>query len=238
MPAPLDSGKRCVVIVEDHPMFREQLRLLIDKEDDLEVCGESDSVSDALILIQRLRPQLAIVDITLKNSSGLDLLKDLRSHGIELPVLILSMHDESLYAERALRAGARGYITKQEASSKVMTAIRQVLSGELYLDTSVMRRMVDKVVSKPNSAAAPIDRLTDRELEVFELIGHGRTTREIGLRLRVGLTTVDTYRARIKEKLQLANAAQLHAEASRWVLERSIAANPALPGRAVAFSAT
>ena len=224
MSEPLELTKRRVVIVEDHPMFREQLRLLIDKEDDLTVCGEADNVADALALIDRLRPDLAIIDITLKGSGGLDLLKDLRSHQIELPVLVLSMHDESLYAERALRAGARGYITKQEASAKVMTAIREVLSGETYLDPSVMRRMVDKVV-KQSGETSPLDRLTDRELEVFELIGHGRTTREIGLRLRVGLTTVDTYRARIKGKLQLENGARLHAEASRWVLERNAAAN-------------
>jgi DNA-binding NarL/FixJ family response regulator len=224
MSAPLDSEKRRVVIVEDHPMFREQLRLLIDKEDDLTVCGEADNAASALALIQKLQPHLAIVDITLKGSGGLDLLKDLRCHEIELPVLVLSMHDESLYAERALRAGARGYITKQEASSKVMIAIRQVLAGEIYLDAAVMRRMVDKVVVQPNRGASPLDRLTDRELEVFELIGEGRTTREIGARLRVGLTTVDTYRARIKDKLQLENASQLHAEASRWLMERTSAA--------------
>ena len=225
MSEPLEQKKRRVVIVEDHPMFREQLRLLIDKEDDLTVCGEADNVADALGLVDRQRPDLAIIDITLKGSSGLDLLKDLRSHEIGLPVLVLSMHDESLYAERALRAGARGYITKQEASAKVMTAIRQVLSGETYLDPRVMRRMVDKVVGKTDHGATPLDRLTDRELEVFELIGHGRTTREIGLRLRVGLTTVDTYRARIKDKLQLENGARLRAEASRWVMERNAAAN-------------
>lgn len=218
------NAEECrVVIVEDHPMFREQLRVLIEKEDDLTVCGEADNVPAALALIQRLRPHLAIIDITLKGASGLDLLKDLRAHEIELPVLVLSMHDESLYAERALRAGARGYITKQEASAKVMTAIRQVLGGEIYLEPQFMRRMVHKVVARSDDTARPIDRLTDRELEVFELIGQGRTTREIGSRLSVGLTTVDTYRARIKEKLQLENAAQLHAEASRWVIERTAA---------------
>ncbi|MDQ2918608.1 MAG: response regulator transcription factor [Verrucomicrobiota bacterium] len=219
---PLETAKRRVVIVEDHPMFREQLRLLIDKEEDLAVCGEADTVPAALALIQKMRPELAIIDITLKGSSGLDLLKDLRAHEIDLPVLVLSMHDESLYAERALRAGARGYITKQEASAKVMIAIRQVLSGEIYLDARAMRRMVDKVVAKSDSTVTAIDRLTDRELEVFELIGQGRTTREIGYRLSVGLTTVDTYRARIKEKLQLENAAQLHAEAGRWLMERAV----------------
>ena len=218
-----DAGKHGVVIVEDHPLFREQLRLLIEREDDLVVCGEADNVRGALELIQRVQPQLAIVDITLKNSGGLDLLKDLRARGIDLPVLVLSMHDESLYAERALRAGARGYITKQEASAEVMTAIRQVLSGEVYLDHRVMQRMVRNVVTKATSRS-PIERLTDRELEVFDLIGQGRTTREIGWRLSVGVTTIDTYRARIKEKLGLINAAQLHSEAARWVTERTAVA--------------
>jgi DNA-binding NarL/FixJ family response regulator len=225
MSSPPEMSKRRVVIVEDHPMFREQLRLLINKEEDLVVCGESDNAAHALQMVQEKQPQLAIVDITLKGSGGLDLLKDLRSHEIEVPVLVLSMHDESLYAERALRAGASGYITKQEVSSKVMIAIRQVLAGEIYLEASVMRRMVGKVVAKPNGTSPSMDRLTDRELEVFELIGQGRTTREIGSRLRVGYTTVDTYRARIKEKLHLENASQLHAEASRWVMERGAACN-------------
>jgi DNA-binding NarL/FixJ family response regulator len=225
MSGSLEAKKRRIVIVEDHPMFREQLQLLIDKEEDLAVCGQSDNVPAALELIQRLQPQMAIIDITLKGASGLDLLKDLRAHEIELPVLVLSMHEESLYAERALRAGARGYITKQEASVKVMTAIRQVLSGEIYLESDVMRRMVDKVVGKSDHSASALDRLTDRELEVFELIGQGRTTREIGCRLSLGLTTVDTYRARIKQKLQIDNAAQLHAEAARWFVERTVAAH-------------
>jgi DNA-binding NarL/FixJ family response regulator len=225
MSALLSLEQQRVVIVEDHPLFREQLRLLIDKEDDLTVCGEADNVRTALALVQKVQPQLAIIDITLKGANGLDLLKDLRAHKIDLPVLVLSMHDESLYAERALRAGARGYITKQEASAKVMVAIRQVLKGDIYLDPHVMRRMVHKVVAKADSTTTPLDRLTDRELEVFELIGQGRTTREIGGRLCVGLTTVDTYRARIKEKLRLENAAQLHAAASRWVMERAVATN-------------
>ena len=221
MSAQPDSKKSRVVIVEDHPMFRERLAHLINKEEDMIVCGEADNALDGLALIQHAKPSLAIVDITLKGSGGLDLLKDMRVHEIELPVLVLSMHDESLYAERALRAGAKGYITKHEASAKVMIAIRSVLRGEIYLDQQIMARILRRIVGGGEAAAArPIDRLTDRELAVFELIGEGRTTREIGSRLHVGLTTVDTYRARIKEKLSLENAAQLHAEASRWIQER------------------
>lgn len=210
-----------VVLVEDHPMFREQLAHLINKQPDMAVCAEADNASDGFAVINREQPALVIIDITLKGSSGLELLKDLRTQGIKVPVLMLSMHAESLYAERALRAGANGYITKEEASAKVMTAIRQVLAGEVYLDPRFMKRVVNQILVNPrNNSAAPIDRLTDRELAVFELIGEGRTTREIGLRLRVSVATIETYRARIKEKLGLENAGQLHAKASSWVHER------------------
>jgi DNA-binding NarL/FixJ family response regulator len=210
-----------VALVEDHPMFREQLAHLINKQPDMSVCVEVDNTTDGLAAIMREKPALAIVDITLKGSSGLELLKDLRAQGSKVPVLILSMHAESLYAERALRAGANGYITKEEASAKVMTAIRQVLAGEIYLDPRFMKRVVSRILVNPrNNSATALERLTDRELAVFELIGEGRTTREIALRLRVSAATVETYRARIKEKLGLENAGQLHARASSWVHER------------------
>jgi DNA-binding NarL/FixJ family response regulator len=210
-----------VVLVEDHPMFREQLAQLINKQPDMTVCAEADNAVEGLAAIARLQPALAIVDITLKNSSGLELLKDLRAQGMKVPVLILSMHAESLYAERALRAGANGYITKEEASAKVMTAIRQVLSGEVYLDPRFMKGVVSRILVNPrNNSATAVERLTDRELAVFELIGEGLATREIGIRLRVSAATVETYRARIKEKLGLTNAGQLRAKASVWVYER------------------
>lgn len=210
-----------VVLVEDHPMFREQLTHLINKQPDMTVCAEANNAIDGLAAINRHRPSLAIIDITLKDSSGLELLKDLRAQDIAVPVLMLSMHAESLYAERALRAGANGYITKEEASAKVMTAIRQVIDGEIYLDPRFMKRVVSQILVNPSSnGAAPLERLTDRELAVFELIGEGRTTREISLRLRVSVATIETYRARIKEKLGLENAGQLHAKASGWVHER------------------
>jgi DNA-binding NarL/FixJ family response regulator len=212
------SEKTNVVIVEDHLMFREQLAHLINKEEDMFVCGEADNIRDGFQLIKETHPNVAIIDITLKGSSGLELLKDLRAHEIEVPTLVLSMHDESLYAERALRAGAKGYITKHEASAKVMLAIRHVLGGEIYLKPRFMSAIVNRMMAGSKAGMAhPVDRLTDRELEVFELIGRGQTTREIGARLCVGVTTVDTYRARIKEKLNIDNAARLHSEASRWV---------------------
>jgi len=208
-----------VVIVEDHRMFREQIGHLIDKADDMKVCGEADNIRDGFALIKQMRPAVAIVDITLKGSSGLELLKDLRAHKISVPVLVLSMHDESLYAERALRAGAKGYITKHQASADVLVAIRQVVNGEVYLNPSFMSRMVSKMVSVGDVSEQSIDQLADRELEVFDLIGRGLTSREISARLGLGITTVDTYRSRIKEKLHLANSARLRLEAARWVLE-------------------
>jgi DNA-binding NarL/FixJ family response regulator len=213
--------KTRVIVVEDHPMFRERLVHLIETEPDMEVCGEADNVPDGVVLIREKKPDVVILDITLKGSNGLELLKDLRASGIEVPVLVLSMHEETLYAERALRAGARGYITKSEASSRVLAALREVLRGEVYLDAKTTARIVRRAVSaKKEEPLNPVARLSDRELEVFDLLGRGRTTREIGARLRVGLTTVDTYRARIKGKLQLENGARLFAEASRWVQSR------------------
>ena len=212
--------KISIVVVEDHRMFREHLAHLIEKAGDMVVTGEADNIRDGFTLIQQTKPQLAIVDISLKGSSGIELLKDLRAHGIAVPVLILSMHDESLYAERALRAGAKGYMTKHEASVNVLMAIREVLNGEVYLNPRFMSRVMGRIMASRDPSTQPIDRLADRELEVFELIGRGLTSREIGVKLGLGITTVDTYRTRIKEKLNLENAARLRYEASRWVRER------------------
>ena len=216
------SKKISVVLVEDHRMFREQLAHLINKADDMTVTGEADNIRDGFALISQTQPSIAILDITLKGSSGLELLKDLRAHGVEVPVLVLSMHEESNYAERALRAGAKGYMTKHEASENVMVAIREVLKGEVYLNPRFMSKLMGRMMSGRDSSAAPIDRLADRELEVFELIGRGLTTREIGAQLGLGISTVDTYRTRIKEKLNLENAARLRFEASRWVQQREV----------------
>jgi len=209
--------KASIVLVEDHPMFRERLADLINKEPDLAVCGEADNIRDGFDLITKHKARVAIVDISLQGSSGLELIKNLKAVGEEIPVLILSMHDESLYAERALRAGAQGYITKNEASAKVMTALRQVLAGEIYLGTRAATKILGHLAGGASQRRSGVEQLTDRELEVFEMIGRGQTTREIGLRLNLGTPTVETYRARIKEKLQLQNAAQLHHEATRWM---------------------
>jgi DNA-binding NarL/FixJ family response regulator len=201
-------------------MFRERLASIISKRGDMAVCGEADNVQDALGLVESLRPNIAIVDITLRGSNGLDFLKDLKARGIEMPVLVLSMHDEAIYAERVLRAGARGYITKYEASSEVMAAIEQVLNGEVYLSRQMTSRMLGRfAVGKKASGPGDIGALTDRELDVFQRIGRGETARDIASALHVGVTTIDTYRARIKEKLGFKNGNELQRRAMEWVRE-------------------
>jgi DNA-binding NarL/FixJ family response regulator len=207
-----------VVLVEDHPMFREQLAQLINKEPAMKVSGEADNVHDALELIELKNPDIAIVDLTLKGPSGLELIKDLKAKEIDVPVLVLSMHDEALYAERVLKAGGRGYITKNEVSKEVMTAIYAVLRGEIYLPARIASRILESVAVGRKDENG-LTQLTDRELEVFELIGRGRSTREISNQLHLGVSTVDTYRARIKTKLHLENSSQLCHEAIRWVSE-------------------
>ena len=201
-------------------MFREQIAHMIAKTDDMIIAGEADNIRDGFALIEKKQPNIAIVDITLKGSSGLELLKQLRAQRIEVPVLILSMHDESLYAERALNGGARGYVTKHEASEDVLVAIRRILKGEIYLNPRFMSRMARKMMTGSDLPGPLIDRLANRELEVFELIGRGLTTREIGEQLGLGVATVDTYRTRIKEKLNLENSSRLRLEATRWVQQR------------------
>lgn len=210
------SEKFRVLLVEDHPMFREQLAHLINKEPDMCICGEADNIRDAFELLQSASADIVIVDLTLKGPSGLELLKDLKAQQIDVPVLVLSMHDELLYAERALRAGARGYITKNQTSNEVMAAIRKILNGHVYLGPEMASRVLENLSTRPKTETG-VALLTDRELEIFELIGRGRTTREISDSLRLGMSTVDTYRARIKAKLNLENATQLCHEAIHWV---------------------
>ncbi len=200
-------------------MFRERLASIISKRGDMRVCGEADNVHDALELAETLRPNIAIVDITLRGSNGLDFLKDLKARGIDLPVLVLSMHDEAIYAERVLRVGARGYITKYEASSEVMAAIEQVLHGEVYLSRQMTSRMLGRFAVGKKSTPGDVTVLTDRELDVFQRLGRGETARDIAAALHVGVTTIDTYRARIKEKLSLKNGNELQRRAMEWVQE-------------------
>lgn len=211
-----------VLIVEDHPMFREHLIQLITRDLGVTVCGEADNNRDAMNLLEKHRPEVAIVDLTLRGgSSGLELLKDIKTQGIDVQVLVLSMHDEELYAERALRAGARGYISKNEASSEVVKAIRCVLSGEIYASQNVTARLLQRMSQKrrPGSLAG-IETLADRELEVFQMLGRGKNTKEIATALSLGESTVETYRARIKDKLQLRSAAELYLRAGQWVRDK------------------
>ena len=216
----MSDNKIKVVIVDDHPLFRERLAQLINHEPDMEVTGESDTAEDAIQLIRNRSPDLAIIDITLKGSSGLELIKSIKALSIGVPVLVLSMHEESLYAERALHAGATGYITKHQAADEVLSAIRRVLAGEIYLSEKMTSGFLKSLTSRVKTISRAIDRLTDRELEVLDLIGSGQTTRQIADKLQLGVATVDTYRARIKEKMNFRNAAELQHFAIRWVRER------------------
>ena len=207
-----------VLLVEDHPMFREHLGQLINRDLGMSICGEADNIRDAMRLILETKPDIAIVDITLHGSSGLELLKDIKAQGLDINVLVLSMHDEELYAERALRAGAKGYITKNEASSEVVEAIRCVMNGDVYASRQMTAKLLERMTQKRgNSELAGMETLADRELEVFQMLGRGKSTREIAQTLNLGESTVETYRARIKEKLQLRSAAELYLRAGQWV---------------------
>ena len=213
-----EKRKARVFLVDDHPLVREHLTALIQREADLEVCGEAADAPAALSVISRQSPDLVILDISLKRSSGLELIKNLKELWPKLPVLVLSMHDEMLYAERSLRAGALGYITKEEATVNVLPAIRKVLGGQVYLSERMAGRMVKRMVGGvTEEAGSPLKVLTDRELEVFQMLGRGFGTRQIAEELRLGIKTVESYRARIKEKLQLADGNQLLQHAIQWV---------------------
>ena len=207
-----------VLIVDDHPIVREGLAELINREKDLAVCGQADSGCRGLEAIEALAPDVAIIDLSLDDINGLTLIKNLRSRGITIPVLVLSMHEESLYAERALRAGAQGYIMKREAPTRVITAIRKVLGGEVYLSDTMAARVMQRIVGIPSrSSASPVSRLSDRELEVYAFIGQGLKTREIAAKLHLSVKTIETYREHIKEKIGLRNATELVQSAIKWV---------------------
>jgi DNA-binding NarL/FixJ family response regulator len=217
MTADAGTPRKRIFLVDDHPLVREWLTNLIHQQPDLAVCGEAESAQQALPAINALQPDVAIVDLSLKDSSGLELIKDLRRTCPRVSVLVLSMHEETHYAERALRAGALGYVMKRESTAKVIAAIRQVLRGELYVNERVAAALAAQIVGrKPPAAATPVEHLSDRELEVFELLGQGRGTRQIAETLRVSIKTVQAFNARIKEKLNLRSAAELVREAVRW----------------------
>jgi DNA-binding NarL/FixJ family response regulator len=213
-----NADKHRILIVDDHPIFRQGLAQLINQEEDLCVCGEADDYQGAMKAVAELKPAMVIVDITLKDMSGIDLIKEIRKFHKGIIMLVISMHDESLYAERAFRAGAKGYVMKQEASESIVQAIRQVRSGSIYASKKMTVHILSLFVDGPRDhTESPLRTLTDREIEVFQLIGEGLSISEIGVRLHLSVKTIGTYRERIKEKLNLKNSTELLRYALNWV---------------------
>jgi DNA-binding NarL/FixJ family response regulator len=216
------SEKSRLLIVDDHPLFREGLRQLIEREPDLTVCGEASAAAEALQAIPQLKPDLVLVDISLGASSGIDLIKAIKNDYDDLQILVVSMHDESLYAERALRAGAMGYIMKHEPGKTVKTAIRKVLGGEMYLSEKMSSAVISKFMrGQGDRPASPLELLSDRELEVFRMLGQGKGTRQIAQDLNVTIATINSFRNRIKEKLHLKTATEVMLHAIQWFREET-----------------
>jgi DNA-binding NarL/FixJ family response regulator len=202
--------KSKVLLVDDHPIVRKGLGQLINQEPGLEICGEAEDAPQALKAIGMLKPHIVVLDLLLKGTNGLELLKVLKTRFPKIPVLVLSMYDESLYAERALRAGAKGYLMKQEGTEKVICAIRKILSGEVCVSENLASQMLSRIAEgKEEGERSPIERLSDRELEVFQSIGNGLTTRQIAEKLSISIKTVESYREHLKEKLKLKNGTEL-----------------------------
>jgi DNA-binding NarL/FixJ family response regulator len=210
-----------VLIVDDHPSVREALALRISRQSDLEVCGEAADMGDALRLVAETEPDVAVIDISLKAGSGIDLIKRIKDRSEGVRMLVWSMHSESLYAERALRAGALGYVNKEHATDTIVDAIRQVLAGKVWLSEAMGERLLKRAVGAGGNDAlrSPLDALADRELEVFRLIGEGVKTTDIADRLHLSVKTVETYRDRIRRKLDLSDGTRLAHYATQWVLE-------------------
>ncbi len=217
-------NKKKVFVVDDHPIVRQGLAQMVNREDDLMVCGEAEDASTVLQAIVSVKPDILIVDISLNGPDGLELLKNIRTRYPSLPVLILSMHDESIYAERALRAGANGYIMKHEAAEKVLGAVRQILNRETYVSDRVASKILQRYISGSDSPkSSPLSDLSDRELEVFRLIGIGHSTRMIAEELHLSVKTVESYQAHIKDKLSLKNGRELVQHAIQWALSEKVA---------------
>ncbi|MBU0677225.1 MAG: response regulator transcription factor [Verrucomicrobia bacterium] len=209
-----------ILIVDDHPIVRVGIRKLIEMEDDLRVCAEEELLDDTLTAIAEHHPDLVLLDIFLKDSDGLDIAKTIRARGMTLPILVLSLHDEMLFAERALSAGANGYIMKSESSSRIVEAVRQVLRGDIYVSERVRQRILQKLAHDgPVRSSSPVETLSDRELEVYRMIGQGRGTREIADKMGLSIKTVETHRSHIKKKLCLSNATALVKSAVQWMQE-------------------
>ncbi len=213
--------KTRILIVDDHPLFCEGLRRMIDRHPALTVCGQAPDAVSAMKAVAELKPDLALVDISLEKTNGIDLIKSLKAKHEDLPIRAVSMHDESLYAERALRAGAQGYIMKNQPIKIVRDAIFKVLAGDIFLSekmsTSVLARLL---LGKKDEPASPVEQLSDRELEVFQMLGQGKSSREIAQDLNLTIPTIHSFRNRIKEKLQFRNSTELTLHAMQWVRER------------------
>jgi len=225
--------KRAILLVDDHPIVLEGLKQLIDQQPDLRVCGELSDGRAALATVERLGPDLAIVDLSLNGMNGLDVIKSLKAERPELPVLALSMHDEMLYAERALRAGASGYVMKQEATKNLLGAVRRILDGGIYLSDNVTAKLLHRVANtKASSNASVLEQLSDRELEVFQLIGEGASTRRIAEMLKLSIKTIESHRENIKRKLNLEDAAELVQAAVAWAHDSGAKRKPTATGPA------
>jgi DNA-binding NarL/FixJ family response regulator len=216
------NAKKGVLVVDDHPLLRQGLAMLINQQQDMQVCAEAEEAHAAMQAVTQRRPDIMILDISLNGPDGLELLKNIRASEPDLPVLILSMHDEAIYAERALRARANGYIMKQEATEKVLVAVRRILNGEVYLSDRMSNKMLQQYIGgAPSIVQSRISSLSDRELEVFRLIGEGRATREIAEELHLSVKTVETYQAHIKEKLALRSGRELIQHAIQWKINET-----------------
>jgi DNA-binding NarL/FixJ family response regulator len=213
------SPKAKVLIVDDHPVVREGLAMHLAAQPDLEVCGEAEDLAGALTLLASARPDVAIIDISLKNSSGIELIRRIKDRQDSVRILVWSMYPENLYAERALRAGAQGYLNKGQATHHVLDAVRSVLRGRVYVSGVITEQLLKRVVGRKPEARSAIESLSDRELEAFHLIGEGMTTEAIAEKMHVSPKTVETFRARIKEKLGINNLTELIQRAAQWVVE-------------------
>jgi len=214
----LETNQNKIVLVDDHPIVLQGLSELIDQQEDLVVCRKTENAAEALEAIQELNPDLVIVDLTLKDCHGLELIEAIRLRWSDLFILVLSMHDESLFAERCLRAGARGYIMKQEGTDKLISAIYQVLAGKVYISEKVSEKLLKSFIDgQPIAEAGSIESLSDREIQVFQLLGQGLTTQKIAKSLHLSVSTVDSHRGNIKKKLKLKNAIELLQHATNWV---------------------
>jgi DNA-binding NarL/FixJ family response regulator len=207
-----------IIIVEDHPIFRMGMKELINQEENLTVVGDADNVARAIELIEKEQPDLVVVDLSLKESNGIEIVKEIQNNHKNTVSLVLSMHDESIHSERCIHAGAKGYIMKQEASGSVVKAINQIMAGNIYVSPNIMSNILNKFQNRPELVnESPLKHLTDRELEIFQLIGQGMTSREIAIQLTISIKTVGTYRERIKDKLDLKDGGKLLRHAVIWV---------------------